>query len=102
MVRRAEKGQTAAVAIHVVEAQLKSGSNPLDGILGAPVLVKHGWGKFTDERGAHDYNSVRTGEEFSVLDDASVEKDAMFGSIISSKHNFFLVKNQARLVIVLR
>ncbi len=102
MVRRAEKGQTAAIAIRVVEARLKSESSPLDGILGTPVLVKHGWGKFTDERGAHDYNSVRTGEEFSPLDDASVDKDPMFGSTLSSKHNFFLVKNQARLVIVIR
>jgi hypothetical protein len=102
MVRRAEKGQTAAVAIRVAEARLKSEASPLDGILASPVLVSHGWGKFTDERGAHDYNSVRIGEEFSPLDDASVEKDTTFGSVLSSKHNFFLVKNQARLVIVIR
>lgn len=79
MVRKAAKGETAAVAIRVVEAQLKSGSQPINGILGTPVLIKHGWSKFTTQSNAHDYNSVANGEELSPLDGASVDQDSVFG-----------------------
>jgi hypothetical protein len=99
MVRRSSKDQNAAVAIHVSEAHSKSGSRSLDGTLSNPVLIIHDSAAFPNDT-SHSPNSVQTGEVMAPLEGASVDTDPQIGGVLSSKHDFFLVKNHAQLVIL--
>jgi len=102
MVRRSAKGQTAALAIHVVEVRSKSGSQPVDGIIDGPVLIIHDWSGFIGETRAgmpSTSSGEKRGTEMSPLDGATVVNDPILGGIVSSKRDFFLVKNQTQLSI---
>ena len=101
MVRRSAKGQTAALAIHVVEARSKSGSQRFDGILGRFIFTFHNVAGFTGDAGTSN-NSVRNDAGMVPLDGATVVPDPAFGSVLSSKRDFFLVKNETQLAIVTR
>jgi hypothetical protein len=98
MVRRSSKGQTAAVAIHVSEAHSKSASRSLDGTLSNPVLIILDSAAFPGD--ASGFPSVQTGQVMAPLEGASVDSDPQIGGVLSSKHDFFPVKNHAQLVIL--
>jgi hypothetical protein len=101
MVRRSAKGQTAAVAIHIVEVRSKSGSQPVDGFIEGQVWIIHDWSGFTGGyRGMPSTSSgVTGGPEMSPFLEATVIYDPILGSILSSKRDFFLLKNRAQLSI---
>jgi hypothetical protein len=87
MVRSSGKGERASVAMRIVEARSKSGSRSLDGFLGTNMLVKR-------------TEALRGLDEWSPLHGFSLKKDPTFGTMLLSKQNFFLVKNQTRLEII--
>jgi len=97
MVRRAGKGQTGAVAVQIVEARSKDGSERLNVTLANPVLTMH------DVAGRHGPGTVMpNGVDISPIDEITINQDPLLGDVLSSKHNFFLVKNQTQLTVMLR
>jgi hypothetical protein len=101
MVRKAAKGQTAAVAAHFAEIRPKTGIQPVDAILEDPVQVSRDNGSVM-YNATYDQSTVESDTEMSPLDGASVNADSTYGSVLSSKHNLFLLKGGTELSVVTR
>jgi hypothetical protein len=98
MVQRSAKGQTAALAIHVVEVRSKSGSQPVDGTLAGRVSIIIDSPVFGGHvTGTPDIAGNPT--ELTDLDGATVVRDPILGGILSSKRDLFLPKDRTRLLI---
>lgn len=101
MVRKAAKNQTAAIAVHFVEIRSKMGPQSVDAILEGSVLVSYDNGSVV-YNATYDQSTVRSDSEMRPLDGASVNPDATYGSVLSSKHNLFLLKGRAEFSVVTR
>lgn len=101
MVRKATKDQTAAIAIHFVEVRSKTGTRPLDAILDGSVLVSRDNGSVM-YNATYDQSTVESDSEMRPLEGASVTSDSTYGSVLSSKHNLFLLKGRTELSAVTR
>jgi hypothetical protein len=102
MVQKAGNGQPGAVGVRITEAPLKDGTHsPINVTLAEPVRIIHNIAAFANDR--HLPGTVTpNGTDISSVDDISVSPDPKFGGgVISSKHNFFLMKNQTELAVVL-
>jgi len=101
MVRRASKGQSAAVAVHLVEARSKDATRALNVTLVNPVLIKRQVNGSPVGSGLPG-TVIPNGTDISSDDDVTVSQDPAMGDVLSSKRNFFLVKNQTELSVVIR
>jgi len=97
-VRRSAKGQTAALAIQVLEARSRSGTQSLDAILGGPVVIVTG-----DPSNPFPTGQTTISTAIGPTSEAvELDMDPLLGRVLSSKHDFFLLKNREKLVIVTR
>ena len=91
MVRKAGKDQPGALAIQIVGARWKNGTGRLNGILGKSVLAAHSFSGFAQNAGPQR-NRMQNGSGMLPFDGATVIPEQEFGSALSGKHDFFLVK----------
>lgn len=102
LVQKAGNGRMAAVGVHITEARSKDGNHsPINVTLAEPVRVFRSMAAFANDR--HLPGTVTpNGADISSVDDISVSRDPKLGGdVISSKRNFFLMKNQTELTVVL-
>jgi hypothetical protein len=92
MARPASKDRPAALALCITEARSKTGSIPLNGILGNPIIVKHKYMWLP--------NSVAVNGDDGHYSFNGVQPDPDFGSALVSQHDFVLEKGLAELEIV--
>ncbi len=103
MVRKAGDGQTAAVAIRLAETRSKDGTTPLTVTLVNPVRIMHDSAVIVGSGISREasQSNIATGTMVSPLDEITVSEDPSLGDVLSSKHNFFLVKKQTELTAVI-
>jgi hypothetical protein len=101
MARKAAKDQTAAVAVHFVEIRSKTGTQPVDAILDGSVLVSRDNGSVM-YNATYDQSTVESDTDMRPLEGASINSDPTYGSVLSSKHNLFLLKGGTELSVVTR
>lgn len=102
MVQKAGNGQPGAIGVRITEARSKDGTHsPANVTLAEPVRIIRNMAAFANDR--HLPGTVTpNGSDISSVDDIAVSQDVKFGSgVISSKRNFFLMKNQTELAVVL-
>ncbi len=104
MVRKAGKGQTAAVAIRLAETHSQDGTTSLNVTLVNPVRIMHDSAVIEGNGMSREVSqgNVSTGTMLSPLDEVIVSQDSTLGDVLSSKHDFFLVKKQTELAVVIR